>query len=301
MLEIRMNLFCFLPPQVARRRLKLGVYLCAVFMATSMLGLAQSQSSSSSDTTNSNGATPTINNPQNHNVSTGNYIPPPPPSGPDVYYNHRWDLYGGAAYTNFLAGPALLQRSNMGGWEAGATYWLGWHWGLLADARQYIGTSGVFPNTDGAGQPPYCPPFSTTCNNNPTITGPRIMQYYFMAGPEYRVFRRAKASGTFHALFGKAWGIFDAANLNVNPQTIGLFATQWTFSSSIGGTFDYNYSPRIAFRAQPELLITRYGGTAQQNFGFSVGPIFRLGHLDTSGGATPSGSKHWHLHNPFHK
>ena len=296
-----MNLFCFLPPQVARRRLKLGVYLCAVFIATSMLGLAQSQSSSSSDTTNSNGATPTINNPQNHNVSTGNYIPPPPPSGPDVYYNHRWDLYGGAAYTNFLAGPALLQRSNMGGWEASATYWLGWHWGLLADARQYIGTSGVFPNTDGAGQPPYCPPFSTTCNNNPTITGPRIMQYYFMAGPEYRVFRRAKASGTFHALFGNAWGIFDAANLNVNPQTIGLFATQWTFSSSIGGTFDYNYSPRIAFRAQPELLITRYGGTAQQNFGFSACPIFRLGHLDTSVGTTPSGSKHWHLHNPFHK
>ncbi len=300
-----MNLFCFLPPQVARRRLKLGVYLCAVFMATSMLGLAQSQSqpqSSSSDTTNSNGATPTINNPQNHNVSTGNYIPPAPPSGPDVYYNHRWDLYGGFAYTNFLAGPALIQRSNMGGWEAGATYWLGWHWGLLADAREYIGTSGVYPNTAGPGQPPYCTPFSTTCNNNRTITGPRIMQYYFMAGPEYRMIRRAKASATVHATFGQAWGIFDAATLHgLDVQTIGLFATQWTFASAIGGTFDYNYSPRIAFRVQPELLMTRYGGTFQQNFGFSAGPIFRLGHLDTSGGATPSDGKHWHLHNPLHK
>jgi hypothetical protein len=301
MLEIRMSLFCFLPPQVARRRLKLGVYLCAVFMATSMLGLAQSHSSSS-DTTNGNGATPTINNPQNHNVSTGNYIPPPPPSGPNVYYNHRWDLYGGFAYTNFLAGPALIQRSNMGGWEAAATYWLGWHWGFLADARQYIGTSGVFPNTAGPGQPPYCTPFSTTCYNNRTITGPRIMQYYFMAGPEYRVYRRAKASGTFHAIFGNAWGIFDAATLHgLDVQTIGLFATQWTFSSGIGGTFDYNYSPRIAFRAQPELLMTRYEGTFQQNFGFSVGPIFRLGHLDTSGGATSPSGKHWHLHNPLHK
>ena len=105
-----------LPPQVACRRLKLGVYLCAVFMATSMLGLAQSQSSSS-DTTNSNGATPTINNPQNHNVSTGNYIPPPPPSGPDVYTTIAFQLYGAATYTNFLAGPQLLQRSNMGGWK----------------------------------------------------------------------------------------------------------------------------------------------------------------------------------------
>src|ERR1700722_14720496 len=143
MLEIRMNLFCFLPPQVARR-LKLGVYLCAVFMATTMLGLAQSQPQSSSDNGASSSTTPGINNPQNHNVSTGNYIPPPPPSGPDVYYNHRWDLYGGFAYTNFLAGPELIQRSNMGGWEANATYWLGWHWGLTADAREYIGTSGVF-------------------------------------------------------------------------------------------------------------------------------------------------------------
>jgi hypothetical protein len=190
----------------------------------------------------------------------------------------------------------------MGGWEAAATYWLGWHWGLEADARQYIGTSGVFPNSAGQGQPPYCTPFSTTCNNNRTITGPRIMQYYFMAGPDYRVFRRAKASGTIHALFGNAWGIFDAATLHgLNVQTIGLFATQWTFSSAIGGTFDYNYSPRIAFRAQPDLLITRYGGTAQQNFGFSVGPIFRLGHLDTSSGAVPTERKHWHLHNPFHR
>ena len=296
-----MNLFCFLPR--AATRLKLGAYLCAVLMATSMLGLAQSQSQSSSDNGDNSGTTPSINNPNNHNVSTGNYIPPPPPSGPDVYYNHRWDIYGGAAYTNFLAGPQLLQRSNMGGWEAAATYWLGWHWGLEADARQYIGTSGVFPNTDGGGSPPTtCPPFSTTCYNNPTITGPRIMQYYFMGGPEYRLFRHAKASGTIHALFGNAWGIFDAANLHgLNVQTIGLFATQWTFTSAIGGTFDYNFSPRIAFRAQPDLLITRYGGTAQQNFAFSVGPIFRLGHLDTSSGATPTERKHWHLHNPFRR
>ncbi len=298
-----MNLFRFLPPQ-AHTRLKLGVYLCAVFMATCMLGQAQtsSQSSSSSDTTDSNGATPTINNPQNHNVSTGNYVPPPPPSGPNVYYNHRWDIYAGAGYTNFLAGPALFQRSNLGGWEAAASYWLGWHWGLMADARQYIGTSGVFPNANGGLPIPPCQPFETTCYNNPTVTGPRIMQYYFMAGPEYRVFRRARASATFHAMFGDAWGIFDSAHLTgLNVQTIGLFATQWTFSGAIGSTFDYNYSPRIAFRIQPELLLTHYGGTAQQNFGFSVGPIFRLGHLDTSGGATPSERKHWHLHNPFHK
>lgn len=292
-----MNLFCLLPR--AAIRLKLGVYLCAVFMATSMLALAQSQSQSSSG---NGGTTPTINNPQNHNVNTGNYIPPAPPSGPNVYYNRRWDIYGGPAYTNFLAGPQLIQRSNMGGWEVAATYWLGWHWGLAGDARQYIGTSGVFPNTAGPGQPPYCTPFSTTCNNNRTITGPRIMQYYFMAGPEYRVFRRAKASGTFHALFGNAYGIFDAATLHgLNVQTIGLFATQWTFSSAIGGTFDYNYSPRIAFRIQPDLLITRYGGTAEQNFGFSVGPIFRFGHLDTSGGAVSPGRGHRHLHLPFHR
>jgi hypothetical protein len=266
-------------------------------MASSVVGLAQATSSSGDD-----GQTSTINNPKGHNVSSGNYIPPPPPSGPNLYYNHRWDLYGGLAYTNFLAGPALIQRSNMGGYDAQATYWLSWHWGITGDARQYIGTSGVFPNANGGMYNPVCSPLNQDCFQNPSLTGPRIMQYYFNAGPSYRMIRRAHASATIHALFGNAYGIFDAATLNgLNPQTVGLFATQWTFSAAIGGTFDYNYSPRIAFRVQPELLYTHYGGTAQQNFGFSVGPIFRLGHLNTSGGPDYRPiKKRRHLHMPFH-
>ncbi len=65
-----------------------------------------------------------------------------------------------------------------------------------------------------------------------------------------------------------------------NVQDLGLFATQWTFAAAVGGTFDYNYSAHIAFRIQPELLDTRYGGTSQQNFGFSVGPLIRLGRVN---------------------
>lgn len=287
-----MNLVCF--PQAAAR-LKVGVSLCALLMGFSLAGFAQANNGGN----NAGSSSSAINNPSQHNVSTGNYIPPAPPSGPEVYYNHRWDIYGGAGYTNFLAGPQLQQRSNMGGWEAAASYWLNWHWGIAADARQYIGTSGVFPNANGGITTP-CKPFSNSCYNNPTVTGPRIMQYYFMAGPEYRIYRRSKASGTFHAMFGNAWGIFDAANLHgLDPQTIGLFATQWTFAGAIGGTFDYNYSPRIAFRAQPELLLTRYGGTAQQNFGFSVGPIFRFGKLDTSPKKDYKPIKKKHFPNPF--
>lgn len=289
-----MNLFCFLPRAAVRP--KVGI-LCAVLVGSSLVGVARSQSQSSSNPSDN---TQSINNPKANNVSKGNYIPPAPPSGPDVYYNRRWDIYAGAAYTNFLAGPQLLQRSNLGGWEAGATYWLNWHWGIESNARMYIGTSGVFPNSGGGQYNGTCPPFSSVCLQNPTVTGPRIMQYYFTAGPSYRVFRRAKASATFHTLFGGAWGIFDAANLHgLDVQTIGLFPTQWTFASVIGGTFDYNYTPRIAFRIlQPDLMITRYSGTAQQNFAFSTGVLFRLGHLDTSSQATAS-DHHRHFHLPF--
>lgn len=273
-----MNLFCFLPR--AFRRLKLGALLCAVLVVCS--AFASGQTTDNGGGTNPGTTLPgqnPINNPKTGNVNTGNYIPVAPPSGPEIYYNHRWDLYAGAAYTNFLAGPRLIQRSNLGGWDAAASYWLNWHWGIMGDARMYIGTSGVFPN-------PY------------NITGPRIMQYYFMAGPEYRVFRRAKASGTFHALFGNAYGIFDAANLHGVPiQDIGLFPTQWTFGSAFGGTFDYNYTPRIAFRIQPEMLMTHYSGTMQQNFAFSVGPIIRLGHLNTGHEPNrPQTEKKHHFH-----
>ena len=47
-----MNLFCFLPR--AANRLKLGVYLCAILMASSVLGLAQS----SGDNGSNSGSTP---------------------------------------------------------------------------------------------------------------------------------------------------------------------------------------------------------------------------------------------------
>ena len=296
-----MNLFRFLPRAVIR--LKLGVFLCAVLMGSSLVGLAQ-------DNSGNTGGNPPINNPKGHDVSRGNYVPPTPPSGPDVYYNHRWDLYSGLAYTNFLAGPALIQRSNMGGFDAAGTYWLSWHWGIRGDARMYVGTSGVFPNTNGGSRNPICPisgtgpGFDNSCYGPSTITGPRIMQYYFMMGPQYRIIRRAKASGTFHALFGNAYGVFDSAHLpNLNVQTIGLFATQWTFGSAFGGTFDYNYTPRIAFRIEPDMLMTHYGGTMEQNFAFSVGPVFRLGKLNTSPSANKAHTeKHsMHLHNPFHK
>lgn len=291
-----MNLFCFLPR--AAVRLKLGVCLCAVLMGSSMVGLAQTGNNGGGNTGNN---TP-INNPQAHNVSTGNYIPPPPPSGPEIYYNRRWDLYAGAAYTNFLAGPALIQRSNMGGFDAAGTYWLNWHWGIQGEARMYIGTSGVFPNANGGNRNPVCPPFENSCYGPSTITGPRIMQYYFMMGPQYRFLRKAKFSGTAHTLFGNAYGVFDSAHLQgLNVQTIGLFATQWTFGSAFGGTFDYNYTPRIAFRIQPDMLMTHYGGTMEQNFSFSVGPVFRLGKLNTAPSASNDhGSRHRHwFHNPF--
>jgi len=288
-----MNLFRFLPQ--ATNRLKLGVCLCTVLLGTSLVALAQS----SGDSTSS--STAPINNPKAHNVSNGNYIPPTPPSGPEVYYNRRWDIYAGAAYTNFLAGPALFQRSNLGGFDAAGTYWLNWHWGIQGSARMYIGTSGVYPNTNGGSRNPICPPFDNSCYGPSTITGPRIMQYYFMMGPEYRFLRKAKFSATAHTLFGDAYGVFNSAHLpNLDVQTFGLFATQWTFGSAIGGSFDYNYTPRIALRIQPDLLMTHYGGTMEQNFAFSTGPVIRLGKLDTSSSGASTHKKHHHFPNPFH-
>ncbi|MHB8303316.1 MAG: hypothetical protein ACYDC6_10840 [Acidobacteriaceae bacterium] len=293
-----MNLFRFLAQ--AATRLKLGVLVCAVLVGTSLVGLAQASGDGTGD--NSGGNT-SINNPKAHNVSNGNYVPPPPPSGPEVYYNRRWDIYAGLAYTNFLAGPALIQRSNMGGFDAEGTYWLNWHWGIQGDSRMYVGTSGVFPNVEHGFNPPPCKPFEQTCYDSNNVTGPRIMQYYFMMGPQFRFLRKARFSGTGHALFGNAYGVFNSANLQgLNVQTIGLFATQWTFASAFGGSFDYNYTPRIALRILPEMMMTHYGGTMEQNFAFSVGPVYRFGKLDTSSSAGAGSTRHkFHgFHNPFH-
>jgi hypothetical protein len=100
----------------------------------------------------------------------------------------------------------------------------------------------------------------------------------FLVGPEYRLKANEHAAMMLHAFVGGAYGDFTQGLNGVPPQSVGLFANQFTVAGAFGGSIDLNRSPRLVFRIAPDATMTDFGhnGFAEQ-FAISVGIVYRLG------------------------
>lgn len=191
-----------------------------------------------------------------------------------VSYNNRYEVYGGVAYSHFDAGPSLLQGANLGGVDIEGARFFTRKWAADASIRAYLGTSGAAPNDLG-------------------INGPAVSEYMALAGPQYRLASNEHASLSLHALFGGTYGDFEGGLGSVQPRLVGFYNNQIAFASAIGGTIDLNRSPRLAFRIEPEALLTDFSSNGQsdfkEQFGISIGLVYRLGrHIDGSRAGAPA-------------
>lgn len=193
-------------------------------------------------------------------------LPPPPTIDTNVNqnetlanvrYTNKYEIYAGPAFSHFNAGPSLIQGSNLGGFDVQGTRWLLPRWGATANVRGYYGTNGVYANPYG-------------------IRGPLVFEHLFLGGPTYRTVHNEHAAIDLHALFGVGLGDFQHAIDGVNPALLGLFSNGSTFATALGGSLDLNRSPRLAFRLSPDYILTRYGGVNQNEFGISVGILYRF-------------------------
>ncbi len=199
-----------------------------------------------------------------------------------VNYNNRFEVYGGAGYAHFDAGPATLQGANLGGLDLQGAYFLNRKWSAVANVRAYYGTSGAVPN-------PYL------------VRGPAVSEYFVMGGPQYRLASNRHASLSLHALAGGTYGYFsqdlgvDENGRKVEPGQVGFFDDQIAFASAIGGSIDLNRSPRLAFRISPDALLTDLSsqgkGDFKEQFSLSVGLVYRFGrHIDPDRAGAPAHS-----------
>ncbi len=194
--------------------------------------------------------------------STPVYTPPTvAPSEPlaDVRYDHRYEVYGGFAYSHFDAGPNVLEGANLGGFDVQGARFFNKRWAAVGNVRGYYGTSAAVPNRFG-------------------ISGPFVSEHMFLAGPEYRGPSNQHGSITLHALFGGAYGQFDHALGGVPPGEVGFFNNQLTFGAAIGGSIDLNRSSKLALRISPDATLTNFGSAGiKEQFAISVGILYRLG------------------------
>ena len=190
-----------------------------------------------------------------------------------VRYDNRYEIYGGAAFSHFKSGPLLAQGANLGGFDIQGTRWFTGRLGATANVRGYYGTQGPEPN-----------PFN--------VHGPLVYEHLFLGGATYRLLAREHAAVSAHALAGGAFGVFDGglSGSGATPRDVGLYNNGGSFASAVGGSLDLNRSPRLALRISPDWIMTRYGGYttptivpsrlgsfSQNEFGISVGILYRLG------------------------
>lgn len=185
-------------------------------------------------------------------------------SGP---YDYRWELYGGGAYTRFVAGPQMTEGANLLGFDVeGARYFNG-RWAAAVSGRGYYGTSPVEANPYG-------------------ISKPSVGEYLFMAGPQYRVFRGEDVGVDLHALAGGAYGLFNndiknSSGVPVDPEAVGFFKNQLSFGAAMGGSIDFNIRPRWAIRIAPDAVLTNYAhsgenGSIKAEYAAAIGVVYRF-------------------------
>ena len=192
-------------------------------------------------------------------------------------YDNRYEVYGGLNYAHGQAGQNLPKHYNMGGGELMATYWLGSffhvpdnHLGVVADYRIQAGTSPVLPQADG--------PFG--------FNRILIYQNILSGGLQYRGPKNRYVAIDFHALAGATHGTFDSAitrypkNLPQEPTTafVGVYNDSTSGYGAAGGSIDFNYSPKVAIRLQPDITFEHFGTETREFFAISAGLVYRLGH-----------------------
>ena len=174
-------------------------------------------------------------------------------------YNNRYDLYGGFAYAHFN-GVGNVRATGLYGFNGQATAWVKPVFGLAASLRGDYGHYPATPNSYG-------------------VSNPAISQYVFVFGPDFRLWRTPRHALGLHALVGGAYGKFDSQLNGAPPNSVGLFVNQLALAEAIGGSFDFNLSPKLSVRVVTDFAPTHYGTGQQQEFQGSVGFVYKMGSL----------------------
>ena len=176
-------------------------------------------------------------------------------------YGHKWEAGGGGGFTRFRSGENQ-QRDNQVSFWASTLYALNPKLGVLGEVRGSYGKAKVTTPL----------PSDNNLNYNP-----RISEYSFTAGPNYRFVRREKFAASVFATGGLGLGKFDGDSKGLTAADIGVWTGTYAASFSAGVNLDLNLYPNLALRLTPSYLGTTYGGTLQNNKGVDAGIVYRFG------------------------
>lgn len=172
-------------------------------------------------------------------------------------YSQEWEGYLGMGYLRFIPGPNK-ERVAYYAWDTAVTRYLSERLGITGDMRGYYGTAYVGLN------------FAA-------LTRPAISEYTMTVGPTYRVYVRPKYSIAVRALGGAALGNFSSDTNGFGSVQLGLYPDGWTYAISPSLIGEANLSPNLSLRLSGDDLLTGFGSSNQNSFGFNAGFVYRFG------------------------
>lgn len=187
----------------------------------------------------------------------------------DATYSHRHEISGGGGYLRFRSGDQL-KKNNEVTFYGNDTYYLSPKLGILADVHGAYGNAKIG-------------------NSIISIPNPQISEYTFTAGPSYRFYMREKMAASVFGTAGAVYGRFSYGTKAVPSIDVGIWPDGWRPAFTAGVNVDYNFYPNLAMRISPTYIGTTFqgvsttytgtqGGGLQNNFGFNLGLVYRIGH-----------------------
>ena len=175
----------------------------------------------------------------------------------------RYEEYTGMALLRFEPG-AKLERAWDYAWNVGFTRYFDERLGVTVDGRGYYATAYTGINYLG-GTNPY--------------TNPAISQYAALAGPTYRFYVLPKYSVSARVLGGIEHGNFSANtdHSTFTSTALGLWPDGYVFAAVASLPIEYNLTPNVGLRVDPEYYFTGFGSTIQSSRGFTTGIVYRFG------------------------
>lgn len=186
-------------------------------------------------------------------------------------YSRKVEAAFGGGFFRFQPG-STLRRATQVDWAASGAYYFTPAYAVVGDIRGNYGDVSL-PNAPCTGNT------STTASCAPNgVYHPLITEYTFMAGPQWRFYRREKYAVSAHVMGGMALGNFDGGTHGIPAQQLGMWPTGNTFAGSVGVNLDYNIYPNLSLRIEPTYVMTHFGGTTQANKGgVNAQVVYRFG------------------------
>lgn len=177
-------------------------------------------------------------------------------------YSHRYEFAGGGGFLRFRTGQ-YLQKITQVNFFGSAAYALTPQLSIASDVRGMYGNANI-PNV-----------FE---KNN--VFSPKISEYTFMAGPQYRFRAKEKYSISGSVTGGVALSKFGGDAKGLRSEDLGMWPdsnARPVFAVNIIG--DYNIYNNVSVRVMPTYLGTTFGGTLQNNLGMQFGVVYRSGRI----------------------